>query len=139
MWSFRYHQALKYQGNVTKNIKGVWFKENWQTTKLEQRTWILVKLCFRVVSFGKLTFRELSFTSTCILEGCIKIKINWNFCPHTSLWHLKRFCEGLKGLLKTIWDTANKCESRNLLIFFLRTGSGRGGLCFTFMVIHCKQ
>ena len=30
-----------------------------------------------------------------------KEKINLNFYFHTSLWCLKRFCEGLKGLHKT--------------------------------------
>ena len=41
-----------------------------------------------------------------------KIKLNFYF--HTSLWYLKRFCEGLKDLHKTFWGTAKKCESKNL-------------------------
>ena len=37
----------------------------------------------------------------CISESCIEIKIKLNFYFHTSLWCLKRFYEGLKGLHKT--------------------------------------
>ena len=36
-----------------------------------------------------------------ISETCIEIKIKLNFYFHTSLWYLKKFCEGLKGLHKT--------------------------------------
>ena len=41
-------------------------------------------------------------------------KINLNFYFHTSLWCLKKFYEGLKGLLKTFGDTTKKCENKNL-------------------------
>ena len=41
-------------------------------------------------------------------------KINLNFCFHTSLWCLKGFYEGLKGLHKTFWGTTKKCENKNL-------------------------
>ena len=41
-----------------------------------------------------------------------KIKLNLYF--HTSLWCLKRFYEGLKGLHKTLWGTTKKCENKNL-------------------------
>ena len=41
-----------------------------------------------------------------------KIKLNVYF--HTSLWCLKRFYEGLKGLHKTFWGTTKKCENKNL-------------------------
>ena len=44
-----------------------------------------------------------------------KIKLNFYF--HTSLWYLKRFYEGLKGLRKTFWDTTKKCENKNLTQF----------------------
>ena len=37
----------------------------------------------------------LNLPSPCISESFIKIKINLNFCFHTSLWYLKRFYEGL--------------------------------------------
>ena len=36
-----------------------------------------------------------------ISESCIEMKIKLNFYFHTSLWFLKRFYEGLKGLHKT--------------------------------------
>ena len=41
-----------------------------------------------------------------------KIKLNFYF--HTSLRCLKRFYEGYKGLHKTFWGTAKKCENKNL-------------------------
>ena len=41
-----------------------------------------------------------------------KIKLNVYF--HTSLWCLKMFYEGLKGLPKTFWVTTKKCENKNL-------------------------
>ena len=37
---------------------------------------------------------------------------------HTSLWCLKRFSEGLKGLHKAFWDTRRKFENKNLSEFF---------------------
>ena len=59
--------------------------------------------------WGRLTFPVL-----CISESIIKIKVNLNFYFHTSLWSLKRFYEGLKGLHKTFWGTTKKCENKNL-------------------------
>ena len=41
-------------------------------------------------------------------------KINLNFYFHTSLWCLKKFYEGLKGLHKTFGDTTKKCENKDL-------------------------
>ena len=41
-------------------------------------------------------------------------KQNLIFYFHTSLWCLKRFYEGLKGLHKTFWDSTEKCENKNL-------------------------
>ena len=38
-------------------------------------------------------------------------KNNLNFYFHPSLWCLKRFYEGLKGLHKTFCDTTKKCEN----------------------------
>ena len=43
----------------------------------------------------------------------LREKINLIFF-HTSLWCLKRFYEGLKGLRKTFWGTTKKCENKNL-------------------------
>ena len=40
--------------------------------------------------------------------------INLNLFFHISLWCLKRFCEGLKGLHKTFGGTTKKCENKNL-------------------------
>ena len=42
-------------------------------------------------------------------------KIDLNFYFHTSLWCLRRFYEGLKGLDKTFWGTKKKCENKNLI------------------------
>ena len=39
-----------------------------------------------------------------------KIKLNFYFL--TSLWCLKRFYEGLKGLHKNFWGTTKKCENK---------------------------
>ena len=41
----------------------------------------------------------LTLRAPCISESCIEIEINLIFF-HTSLWCLKRFYEGLKGLHK---------------------------------------
>ena len=51
-----------------------------------------------------------------------KTKLNCYF--HTSLWCLKRFYEGLKGLKglhKTFWGTTKKCEKKiNLSVKYER-------------------
>ena len=44
-------------------------------------------------------------------------KIYLNFYFYTSLWGLKRFYEGLKGLHKTFWGTTKKWENKNLTYF----------------------
>ena len=44
---------------------------------------------------------KLTLPTPCIFESCIKITINLNFYFHTSLWCLKRFYAGLKGLHNT--------------------------------------
>ena len=49
-----------------------------------------------------------------ISESCTEIKIMLNLYFHTSLWCLKRFYEGLKGLHKTFWGTTKKSENKNL-------------------------
>ena len=41
-----------------------------------------------------------------------KIKLNFYF--HISLWCLKRFYKGLKGLHKTFWGITKTCENKNL-------------------------
>ena len=45
-------------------------------------------------------------------------KINLNFYFHTSLWCLKRFYEGLKGLHKIFLGTTKKCENKNLSEYY---------------------
>ena len=49
-----------------------------------------------------------------ISESCIEIKIELNFYFHTSLWCLKRFYEGLKGLYKNFLGTTKNCENKKL-------------------------
>ena len=58
-----------------------------------------------------------------ISESCIEIKIKLNFNFHTSLWCLKRFCEGRH---KTFRDTTKKCENKNVTSFFSSPGIGTG-------------
>ena len=41
-------------------------------------------------------------------------KINLNVYFHTSLWCLKKFYEGLKGLYQTFWCTTKKYENKKL-------------------------
>ena len=50
----------------------------------------------------------------CTSESCIEIKIKLNFYFHTSLWCLKRFYEGLKGLYEIFWGILKKCEIKHL-------------------------
>ena len=45
-------------------------------------------------------------------EGREKIKLSFYF--HTSLWCLKSFYEGLKGLHKTFLGSTKKCENKDL-------------------------
>ena len=65
-------------------------------------------------------------------------KINLNFYFHTSLWCLKTFYEGLKGLDKTFWDTTKKCENKNVGQFLFKYNflkcTGREGLTLFFKI-----
>ena len=56
-------------------------------------------------------FKVLLYPS-CLNPGR-REKIKLNFYFHTSLWCLKRFYEGLKGLHKTFWGTTKKCGNKN--------------------------
>ena len=58
--------------------------------------------------------RDSTLPTLCISESCIKIRINLNFYFQTSLWCLKWFYEGIKGLHKTFGGTKKKCENKNL-------------------------
>ena len=69
----------------------------------------------------RITIPEIKVIFTYIY--CIKIKINLNFYFYFSLWCLKRF-----------FDTANKCENKNKLIFSLHPRSGREGLTLFFPI-----
>ena len=69
-----------------------------------------VSICLIVVVRFAFLPKGLLFTSNFelrtipyprILESCIQIKINLDFYFHISLWCLKMFYEGLKGLHKT--------------------------------------
>ena len=44
---------------------------------------------------------QLTLPAPCFSEGCNKMKINLIFYFQTSLWCLRRFYKGLKGLHKT--------------------------------------
>ena len=44
-----------------------------------------------------------------LLSGKFRMNISTNF--HASLWCLKKFFEGFKGLHKTFWGTTEKCEN----------------------------
>ena len=71
-----------------------------------------------------------------ISESCTEIKIKLNVYFDTSLWCLKRFNEGLKGLHKTFWSTTKKCENKNLTYyFFYSSGIGTGRVKWE---IFCK-
>ena len=63
---------------------------------------------------------------TCISESCIEIKIKLNLYFYTSLWCLKRFCEGFKGLHKTFWGTTKKCENKNLILISIQLSEMHG-------------
>ena len=64
----------------------------------------------------------LTILSPCILESCMKMKINVNFFPHFFAVPQKV----LYGFLRPTLDdsTIKKCENENLS-FSLRMGSGR--------------
>ena len=71
---------------------------------------------------------RFTFPVLCIYEIYVKIKINLNSYFHTSLWYLKRPCEGPKGLHKTLWDSTQKCEVKMYVEFFSSSGIGWEGL-----------
>ena len=81
--------------------------------------WIILKKTFK----RSLVWRRVPVLY--ISESYIEIKINLNFYFYTSLWCLKRFYEGLKGLHKTFWGSTKKCKNKNLSIFFCSSGNYR--------------
>ena len=70
---------------------------------------------------------SLTLPVPCILESCIKIKINLNSYFHISLRCLKRFYEGFEAPKRSM-------KIKFKLIFCLRPWSGREGLGETFIV-----
>ena len=64
-----------------------------ETVKVEVRVCPIMPMVLLKVSLVALT-SLLTLPAPCILERCIKMKINLNFYFHTSLWCLKRFYEG---------------------------------------------
>ena len=46
-------------------------------------------------------------------------KINLKLYFHASLWCLKRFYEGFKGLHETWWVTTKECENESLSLIFV--------------------
>ena len=56
-------------------------------------------LAFTGKEFSRLYFwymlTSITLPALCISESCIEIKIDLVFYFHTSLWCLRRFCEGL--------------------------------------------
>ena len=75
---------------------------------------------FKYVTYSsyKTFWLTLTLPAPYISESCTEMKINVNFCFHTSLWCLKRFYEGLKGLLKTFSGSTKKCKNKNLRYIF---------------------
>ena len=45
-----------------------------------------------------------TLSAPCVLESCIKVKINLNFYFHSSLRCLKRFYEGLSEFVSEFWE-----------------------------------
>ena len=54
-----------------------------------------------IASFEYILYTKLDALDPSRPDPGQREKINLNFYFHTSLWCLKRFCEGLKGLHKT--------------------------------------
>ena len=58
-------------------------------------------MLFNVIYLHLIIKHSLILPVLCISESYIEIKINLNFYFQTSLWRLKSFSEGPKGLHKT--------------------------------------
>ena len=75
---------------------------------------LLLNSCFQILELIIWNFlTQRFFNPTCPNPGR-REKIKLNFYFYTSLWCLKRFYEGLKGLHKTFWGTTKKCENKSL-------------------------
>ena len=70
-----------------------------------------------------------------------KIKLNFYF--HTSLWYLRRFYEGLKGLQKPFWNNKKKWENKKFGLIFISIklsemhGTLRVNHCFNPITTQC--
>ena len=74
--------------------------------------------CFHNFKYSKAiavqNWEALKCTRILLRNGLtLPVPIYLNFYFQTSLWDLKRFYEGVKGLRKTFWGTAKKCENKN--------------------------
>ena len=65
-----------------------------QLQKSKLRTLKCILSCSQRLEY----YNPVTLKDPFISESCIEIKIELNFYFHTSLWCLKRFYEGLKGL-----------------------------------------
>ena len=66
--------------------------------------WLLLYIV-KILSLGLLQFFLLALPAPILAE---EKKLYWSFYFHTSLWCLKRFYEGLKGIVK--WAEPGKCD-----------------------------
>ena len=74
---------------------------------------LLSNSCFQILELIIWNFlTQRFFNPTCPNPGR-REKIKLNFYFYTSLWCLKRFCEGLKGLHKTFWGTTKQWKNKN--------------------------
>ena len=90
--------------NSQKNCEIYWYQLEGIYYNFQVRFESLIYYPFRFI----LTLKDPLFS-----ESWIEIKIKLNFYFPTSLWCLKRFHEGLKGLYETFRGTTKKCENKN--------------------------
>ena len=114
-----------FQSFDNKKVRSEILKSNFDCTDLRTFKGIVQLICtnWKVCSCQRGTFYDQRASQSNYKKVKInpwrpnpglKEKINLNVYFHTSLWCLKRFYEGLKGLHKTFWDTTKKCENKNL-------------------------
>ena len=69
--------------------------------------------------FAPPSWKGLTLPAPCISESYNKIKKDFDFYIHISLWCLKRFCESLKGIKEIVKMNCYFLIFRNLLESFL--------------------
>ena len=122
--------------NIPIYVTQLMFKVNYRNTRknckisskfaIKKPEWI----CPQIVDFEQVNVscyvRSIYAFCSGDMKPCLEItpsrpntgrreKINLNVYFHTSLWCLKRFYEGLKGLYQTFWCTTKKCENKRKL------------------------